>query len=466
MKSRSKFAVMFTIFLLGSLSCYAQDPVVGDWLGTIQAPGGIELRVLFKIKADDAGTYKATLDSLDQGMRDLPVSRVTVVNNQVKLAVNIAGGNFSGDLSADEQTLNGKWVQGGVSSPLILKRTSETQEIVRPQEPKPPFPYRREEVAYENPKADGVILAGTLSLPEGDGPWPVILFITGSGAQNRHEEILGHKPFLVISDYLVRRGFATLCVDDRGTAKSKGDFSKATTFDFADDVEAGIQFLQTRNEIDPNKIGLLGHSEGGLIAPIVAARNDSVAFIVLLAGPAVSGEEVILLQSELILETTGAPEATKVRAKELNKRIYTMLRETTDPILLKEKVQEILADLTLEERAGLDLDGQIKQLTTPWFKTFLSYDPGPTLEKVSCPVLAMYGEKDLQVPPSQSAEPMGEALAKSDSPNVSISIIPDHNHLFQRCETGAPLEYGKIEETISPLALLVISDWLEEIVQQ
>jgi len=335
--------------------------------------------------------------------------------------------------------------------------------------PKPPFPYREEEVAYDS-KTPGVRIAGTLTLPPGPGPFPAVLLITGSGAQDRDESLLGHKPFLVLADDLTRRGIAVLRVDDRGTAKSTGNFAAATTFDFADDAQAGYEYLRTRKEIAPAKIGLVGHSEGGLIAPIVAARTPEVAFIVLLAGPGLPGGDILAAQQALILRASGVSEAKIKEESAAITRMIAVVRETPDLKAAGAKIKavrdEIAAALPEAERKALaesDPNGaSLARLTTPWFRTFLLHDPRPTLAGVRCPVLAVNGELDLQVPCKDNLDAIAQALATGGNPRLTVRPMPGLNHLFQTCKTGAPSEYASIEETIAPAALKVIGDWIVE----
>ena len=265
-------------------------------MGSLKVPNGLELRILFNISTKTDGSISATMDSLDQGAKGIPVETATYKNGSLKLEVKSIKGTFEGTLKADGKTIDGKWKQAGLDLPLVLNRIDKVPDLHRKQDPVKPYPYVEEEVVYEN-KAAGVKLAGTLTLPRSDGQFPAVMLITGSGQQNRDEEIFGHRPFLVLSDYLTRQGIAVLRVDDRGIGGSTGNVSQATTEDFAGDVLSGIEYLKSRKEIDPTRIGLIGHSEGGIIAPIVAVRSPDVAFIVMMAGTGLTGEEILYLQS-------------------------------------------------------------------------------------------------------------------------------------------------------------------------
>lgn len=256
--------------------------IEGIWMGNLTVPGGLQLRIVFNISTNPDGSINASMDSPDQGVSGIPVDTVSYKEGILNLEVKSIGGSFEGVYKESSETIEGEWKQAGSTFPLILNRTEKIPEVQRPQNPVKPYPYTEEEVVYENKEA-GIKLAGTLTLPQSEGPFPAVILITGSGQQNRDEEVFGHRPFLVLSDYLTRQGIAVLRVDDRGIGGSTGNFSQATTEDFAGDVLAGVEFLKNRPEINPDQIGLIGHSEGGLIAPMVAVKSPDIAFIVLMA---------------------------------------------------------------------------------------------------------------------------------------------------------------------------------------
>jgi len=312
-------------------------------------------------------------------------------------------------------------------------------------------------------------LAGTLTMPNKTGVFPAVILITGSGPQNRDEEILDHKPFLVIADYLTRNGIAVLRFDDRGTNESKGDFKAATSMDFSTDVEAALDFLLNRKEIDKSKIGLIGHSEGGLIAPMVAVRRKEVGFIVLLAGPGISGKRILLSQEALIGRASGESEDVIRDMSSISNAAYDLIAGSQNLDTLKKALtayfsDRLKADSTFAKAAGSEpgqfIAMQVKQLATPWMKYFIQYDPAPTLEKVKCPVLALDGSKDLQVPPEIDLAAIKTALEKGGNKEVTTVELPNLNHLFQECKTGSPSEYATIEQTFSPLALNEMTKWI------
>jgi pimeloyl-ACP methyl ester carboxylesterase len=343
-------------------------------------------------------------------------------------------------------------------------------EILRPQVPKKPYPYIEEEVAYKNKDA-GISLAGTLTLPFGDTLFPTVLLITGSGPQDRNETIYNHRPFLILADYLTRQGIAVLRVDDRGVGESTGDFPRATSEDFASDVLAGIEYLKARKEINPKQIGLIGHSEGGIIAPMVAVKSSDVAFIVLMAGTGLTGEEILYLQGALISRVMGVSEEDIAKNRQFNEKIFSLIREEKEEKTIEEKLRQMFmadwAELNEEEKKAIGdpevyLKAQLQSLLSPWLKFFLTYDPKPTLSKVKCPVLAINGEKDLQVPPKENLSAIEEALVAGGNKNFTVKELPGLNHLFQTAQMGLPAEYAKIEETISPEVLKIIGDWILE----
>jgi hypothetical protein len=427
----------------------------GDWMGTLDT-GAVKLRVAFHITNTGDG-LTATMDSIDQGASGIPVTEVTRNESSLKMELKGIGGAFEGKIDKALTTIEGTWLQGRTSLPLVLKRAKSATELERPrrQDPVKPYPYGEEETTYDNKEA-GIQLAATLTIPGGKRPFPAVLLIAGSGPNNRDEVVYGHKPFLVLSDFLTRKGIVVLRADKRGIGKSGGKYATATMADFAVDAEAGVAYLKTRPEVDHRRIGLIGHSEGAIIAPMVAARNPDVAFIVMMAGAGVPGDDVLVDQVLLGSEAGGMSheQAEKNAAKE--RKVLTLVKQEKDSALLEKKIREELAGDVPEAQLGV----QIRALNSPWFRYFIEYDPAPALRKVMCPVLAITGEKDLQVPPRRNLPAIRQALEAAGNRNFEVDELPGLNHLFQTCKTGAVTEYGQIEETISPTALAKISDWV------
>ena len=443
-------AVVAAALFAPALAAAQVGPIVGDWYGTLKTPQK-PLPVVFHIKADGA----TTVDSPAQHAMGLGAT-TTVTGGKIKVVLQAIPAAFEGAVAADGTGLVGVWGQNGGGLPLTLTRTAPaaTAAPKRPQTPKPPFDYRSEEVAYVNP-ASGLKLAGTLTLPQGSGPYPVAVLITGSGPQDRDETIFDHKPFLVIADALTKRGLAVLRVDDRGVGGSQaGDIKAATTADFATDVEAGVAFLRGRKDIDPDRIGLIGHSEGGVIAPIVAAKDPKIAFVVMLAGTGVQGGKVLSTQArDMALAGGASPEAAKRQGDTVGAATL-LVRMQPDPASANAKIVALLTGLGAPQQAA---EAQGEMLTSPWFDYFIKLCPAEALGQVRCPVLALNGEKDRQVSAEQNLPAIKEALTQSK--DVTVTALPGLNHLFQTAKTGSITEYEEIEETIAPVALATLVDW-------
>jgi uncharacterized protein len=439
------------------------------WEGKLKV-GVVELRIVFHLFKTKDGSYAGTMDSPDQGAKGIPLDEVSFKDNALELKLKRAAIVVDGTRDMSGQEIKGHFKQGKQTLPITLKRVTKVQEARRPQTPRKPYPYQEVDVAYENTKS-GIHLTGSLTLPRTSSPVPAVLLITGSGAQDRDETIFAHKPFLVLADALTRRGIAVLRVDDRGVGGSTGSVSNSTSADFAEDVLAGVAFLKGRKEIDPTRIGLIGHSEGGLIAPMVASQSRDIAFVVMLAGPGVSGEQILYTQGAAILKSIGADAKHLERENEQQHRLFAILREEKDSALAQAKMKAAIAQLTAKlgkdekkkvTEAMPELEGQLSTLSTPWFRYFLTYDPRPTLLKVTCPVLALDGDKDLQVDSKINLPIIAAALKEGGNRDVTTKELPNLNHLFQTCKTGAVAEYGTIEETISPEVLQTVGDWIEQ----
>jgi len=435
------------------------------WSGTLNV-GAVKLRLAFHLKMNLDGSLTGTMDSPDQNALGLKVDKVLQGKDSVVIELKRLGAVFEGKLRDDGNAIVGTWKQGDQSLPLELKRDVELKAPVRPQEPKPPFPYDVMEVSYAN-GAGKAKFVGTLTRPHIPGPLPAMLLITGSGSQNRDEELFGHKPFLLLADFLTRRGVAVLRVDDRGVGGSTGEVANATTDDFVGDALAGVEYLRTRPDIDNRRIGLLGHSEGANIAIEVAEKTDRVSFIVLLAPMSVSGDELLFKQSELIARATGATEAAIQLNRELQTGLFAAVKSKRNRATMEADVEKVLAQwksrLPADAATAANdaaLKSEAARVLTPWFRRFLQYDPGPQLSQVRCPVFALFGERDLQVSPGQNRPPLEAALKASRRVDDEIRVFPSLNHLFQTCQTGLPDEYGTIEETMSPAVLTAIGDWV------
>ena len=435
-------------------------PVEGLWQGALEARG-MRLRYQLHVSHDSDGELIAALDSLDQSVSGLPAINVSQKESSFQFEIPAMAGKYEGTLNAAKNVLTGTWSQGGDSAQIEFKRSDQSLELRRPQNPAKPYPYREEDVSFSNESAK-VSLAGTLTLPKGTGPFPAAVLIAGSGPHDRNESLENHKPFLVLSDYLTRQGLVVLRYDKRGIGKSTGSADSATTLDLASDAASAVAYLKTRKEIDPTRIGLIGHSEGAMIAPYLASHSKEVAWVVLLAAPATKGQDTLLAQSELIARASGLTEPEIAASLAFDRNAYDMVRGEKDAALLTEKLKAFV------KTSGLDgvmppavLEPQLRMLTSPWFRFFLDYDPLPSLQNTKCPVLALYGQKDLQVPAKTNLPLLQKALGDADNTQSDIRQLADLNHLFQHAYSGSPAEYGAIEETFSPQALQIIGDWLQ-----
>ncbi len=478
-----KLSLLLTLLIL-AVSGNAQQNAryYGIWEGTLNV--GVDLRLVFHITDDGHGGLHASADSPDQSAFGLKCDTIYRNGETLNIEMHKLGAKFSGQLLNDT-TLSGTFNQR-MEVPLTLKKTKKVTARNRPQTPVAPFPYDIYDVSYDN--ADkSVHFGATLTVPKPEPginyikapEYPVALLITGSGAQDRDETLVGHKPFWVIADYLSRRGIAVLRVDDRGMGKTKGDFMNATSADFANDVEAGIEYLKTRKDIDKNKIGLIGHSEGGMIAPIVASRRTDVNFIILLAGPGIRISELMALQNNAVLESVGiSPEVTK-QFKPLYKDIVMTIATTKDTSAayasVLKKVKKWVSKKDSAVLSPLGFTGQneisgyahsmVKSISAPWYRYFIQFDPTPYVKKLSCSVLALNGSRDIQVTAPQNPDGLKAALKKSKAKNVSVEVIPGLNHLFQHCKDCTVNEYGSLEETFAPEALQRMAGWLQQVLK-
>jgi hypothetical protein len=455
----TRFLLLVSLVALGFCPpvAHAQDAFVGSWVGTLDA-GGAELRIVFHVERADSDSLTASMDSPDQGATGIPVSRVAVEGDSLTLVVRRINGQFGGVLTPADSTIEGAWTQGGRSFPLTLSPAdaSASAPPPRPQHPEPPYPYAAEDVTVRN-ASDGITLAGTLTRPEGEGPHPAVVLVSGSGPQNRDSEVFGHKLFLVLADHLTRHGIAVLRYDERGVGDSGGSYEGATSEDLARDVAAAVRFVKERPEIEASEVGLLGMSEGGLVAPMVHTQLEEVAFLVLMAGPSVPGHEVLVEQSARIAAAQGAPTSAVDSIRRIQRRALDAIRTAPDSATAASQLQAILNEQGASQE---QIQSQIEQSTSPWFWYFIRHDPKPALRQVDVPVLALYGSKDLQVLPDQNAAPMRSALVESPSDAVTVRILDGLNHLFQPADTGLPSEYAQIETTMAPDALDAVTEWI------
>jgi uncharacterized protein len=463
------------ILVIWTATAQAAATVTGAWLGTLDT-GAMKLRLAFHITTGADGQLGGTVDSLDQGAMGLPLTSVVLEAPKIRIELKSIGGVFEGVVNEDAKEITGTWKQGPMSLPLVLHPADAAAlTLHRPQKPTMPYPYDEIEVSYAG-SASNVQLSGTLTMPRSKAPHPAVLLLTGSGVHDRNESLFGHQPFLVLSDYLTRKGIAVLRMDDRGAGKSTGNKMLSTTDDFAKDALLGVSYLRSRDDIDARKVGLIGHSEGGITAPLAAASSPDVAFIVLLAGPGVPLTELLKRQGQLISKAMGLSEdviafnvMTQGEALAIVKTVPDNATASTKLHALRDQRMGALESTTLSQQdkervlAGrAAFDAQISMMLTPWFRQLVAYDPRPALMKVHCPVLALNGSLDLQVAADQNLPAIRSALQDGGNRDFAIRELPGLNHLFQAANTGAPSEYGTIEETIDPAALEAINTWIQQ----
>ena len=445
--------------------------IIGTWQGVLVA-GGARLRVVFRVTEAPDGGLEATMDSPDQGAMGIPIAAITLTGDSVRFDIASVGARYVGRLAGGGEQITGEWVQGAARVPLELGR-GEPGEVRRPQEPEGPLPYVSEEVEIVG--GDELSLAGTLTLPPGSGPHPAVVLLSGSGPQDRDGGLAGHRPFLVLADHLTRAGIAVLRTDDRGVGGSGGSTFTTTLADRAADTGAMVAHLRGRREIDRGRVGLVAHSEGGWVAPLVArAAPDHVAFLVLLAGPGLSPGPLLLAQQAAILRASGADEATLDAMAAFTGSLFDVLAATPDPARADERLQqlatEVAARLPAAQAQALEayLAGQSeterlssrRAANTPWFRDLIAFDVAPAWRGVHQPVLALFGGRDLQVPPAENVEPLRLLMGADHRPDRTVTVLPDLNHFFQPARTGLPEEYATIETTLAPEALDVITGWI------
>lgn len=453
----SKVAVLGALFLfVPAIPALAQQ-VSGDWIG--QLDSGFKVRVHLE---KSASGYRGHLTNPSGNETDF--DQVTFDGTHLHFAISKLNLRYDASWNDQEKVWNGSLTFQQVY-PLTLRRAAASDlalvEHKRPQEVaimSHSRPYVDQDVRFENP-AGRIQLAGTLSMPSGKGPFPAVVLISGTGHNTRDEDVWGHKVFLVLADALTRRGIAVLRYDKRGVGGSTGDYDAATTLDLTSDAEAAVTWLKTQPEIDPRRIGVLGHSEGGIIAPAVAAEDKSVAYVVMIAGPTIRGDKLFVLQSAMTAKTYGAPDGYIAKRKIFDQELYHAIISAPSDLVALDRAKAIVAQGVADNVVDAN---EAKTLaeddTRPWERYFLAYDPARTLTSLKVPVLALNGSLDVQVPAKEDLAAAREAL--KGNPNATVIELPGMNHLLQDARTGSPNEYNEIEETMSPAALKIITDWV------
>jgi uncharacterized protein len=443
-----------------------QEALLGDWSGVIQTPMG-PLSFVIHVELKD-GKLVASADSPDQGAKGIPIESVIIKDGEVTFKIESIGASYTARFLLGKDVLDGQFKQGPAVLPLIMdKKPLETKQANRPQTPKAPFAYDVEEVVVHNAKAD-IDLAGSLTLPKDRKIRAAAIMITGSGGQDRDETLFGHKPFLVIADHLTKQGYAVLRMDDRGMGGSSGSMETSTSADFVTDIEAAMNFLQKRSDIPKNKIGLIGHSEGGMIAPMVAAQRDDVAFVIMLAGPGIKIVDLYAQQRELVFSTMGLPSDSVQKITRLDRIAFDKINQLPlgagpDESLLKIGKSIFAAAGAPDGEAQVNQAQELMKVwTSPWFRYFLQFDPAPYLAKTKTPILAINGELDIQVTAKENLAGIKKTLEKASHPDFETKAYPQLNHLFQTAKTGAITEYAQIEQTMATIVLDDMAKWLNK----
>lgn len=455
----------FLPMIAASVFAAAQPVFVGNWLGSVDT-GAAKLRVVFHVTAG-AGGLDATFDSLDQNLTGAPVKDIRVAGDTVRFGMPGLGAAYEGTVAADGLRLVGRFTQGSTIS-LELRKVDRVELLPRPQQPRGPFPYTSVEISYPS---RGSQLAGTLTVPSGAGPFPSVMLISGIGPQDRDATLAAHKPFWVLADYLTRRGIAVLRVDDRGIGKSEGVAAGQTLDDIAGDVLSGLEFLKRQPAIDPARVGLIGHSEGGMVAPLAAVRSSDVKFLVTLAGLGVPGDEMLALQAENLARAAGAKEEAITQNRAIQKVVFDVLRAESDNRNASSRLTVAFQDMKLNlpvaqrvlfESPGLEAAVQRRYaaVSAPDIRSVVLANPAEVFRQVKVPVLALNGAKDAQVPASSNSPALSAALSAGGNTNFMVAVLPGLNHQFQTCGTCQPAEYGELEETFAPAALQIMGDWI------
>jgi alpha/beta superfamily hydrolase len=464
--------IMLFAFLSATLFSLSQNTFLGIWEGKMNA--GVDLRMIFHISQDVSKNFIATIDCPDQGLKDINVSSLQLKNDSIHLEIPQFQASYTGKLSSDS-VITGMFYQT-MSLPLNFKKISKVAIKNRPQTPVGPLPYKSEDLVYTS-EDKSITYGATITIPVGKGPFPTALLLTGSGQQNRDEEILGHKPFAVIADHLTRNGFIVLRVDDRGMGNTTGDILSSTTRDFSNDAIVSLNYLKCRKEVDKNKIGLIGHSEGGMIAQIVAAERKDINFIIMLAAPGEKTLKLMSEQNEAFLTKVGLPRESITAYLDLyNTIMISILKSGKDSVTgnvktivdtwtAKTKKNIVITTTGIrDEKSKSDFINQcVNQVGRPWFKYFLNYDPAPIIKKITANVLAVNGNKDIQVIAKTNLAGIETALKNGKSESYKVIELEGLNHLFQECNKCTVSEYDQLEETISPALLEIISKWLKKL---
>ncbi len=437
-------------------------PVAGTWNGNLEVQG-FSLNVIFHI-TESEGIYAITLDVPQQGVKGIPAESTTLNGRELLVKIPVIQAEYKAEITNDT-VISGAFSQGGASFPLSLKKQPGNPVVeVKANLPANVDAYTSKEVKFRNDRA-GITLAGTLTYPKNKTNCPAVILLTGSGPQDRDETILEQKPFLRIADYLSSKGVAVLRFDDRGTALSEGDFKNATVYDFVTDALSAFRFLSGEEGIDKNRIGFIGHSEGANLGLMAAAENKMVAFTAMLGGISIPGDTLLRLQAYSMAKASGMSEPDLVKDNRMRNRIFNIIKNEPD----QDQVSKDIAVVIDEEMSNIPesdrkkaADAFIQSSLSPWMRAFLAYDPAPYFRSVNCPVLVLYGNKDLQAPAPENTEALKKIISGKN--NFTLRVLPGLNHMFQDAQTGLVSEYYNLEKPMmNDEMLLVLQDWITSI---
>ncbi len=459
-------------------------PQQQQWKGSLVAPDGkttLDLLARFTAQAD--GGFSGTLDVPMQGLKNGVLKDIILDAHEMRFTFTAPGAppeasaRFVLKIAEDGRTATGTLSQGEVQTPVTFERVAEGQtadiSIRRPQDPVPPYEYEERGIVFRNP-TDGTALAGTLTIPLGEGPHPAVVLLSGSGAQDRDEFIAGHRPFLVLADHLTKHGVAVYRFDDRGVGGSGGNIAQSTCDTLAEDAIAAVDLLRLQPEIDPKRIGVIGHSEGGIIGPMAAARSPNVAFVVMLAGTGFAGRDILTMQAEAISKAAGLDQNDIDRATAAHKRAMDLLEQKAGDDAVRAAIRElaVIQITSFSNKHGNQMppdafidnyvEQQMQMIQSDWFKSFLFLDPSQVLRQIRVPVLALIGSLDVQVPASANIPRIRKALEDAKNNDATVQELPGLNHMFQPAGTGSPEEYATIQTTIDPAVLDLVTEWIRK----
>ncbi|UCS92914.1 alpha/beta fold hydrolase [Echinicola marina] len=461
----NQYFLAFSVGFLTIFSLHAQE-LQGSWKGELDIMAK-KLPIIFHFE-QEGGDWKGTMDSPTQGATGMAIDKVLHTAPMVSVELGKFNITFEGLLMND--TIKGTFTQSGVEIPLDLIKVGEEELLGQPkqQEPKAPFDYDVIETSFQNMKA-GIKLKGTITKPKGMGPFPAVVLVSGSGQQDRNGEVFGHKPFWVIADYLTRKGIAVLRYDERGTGESEGEFAEANSFDFEKDAEVALHHLKKFPFVDQLRSGVVGHSEGGMIAWIMAAETKGLGFAISLAGPTVPISDLMMQQSQDVLSSYGASEELIQEQRKINEVLYQVFEDTEDfkdlngnlTTALRSHLKEMNKVDSLDQEQIQELEGAYSQMVSPWYFSFMKFNPAPYIRQANIPVLALFAAKDIQVNGPINYQALEDIKNKEGKDNIELKLYPGLNHLFQTAQTGAIDEYAQIGETFSEVVLEDIVAWIK-----